>query len=284
MTHFFKTCTLAFALALSACGGAEPGDFFEDESADGGDELGSIEQGYAAPVTPSFQFGTQTATTRMRCNKTSSGQVCNVIDHKNIYFCSDSPAFSGGLAGLPAYTAFSTAASQLQSTLSTWVIAQGEYELFQDKCMSTVAHPIALQVFGGAVGSSGPVSNDTKDYVSWSYGPVTGLTEGAGVVGQYQKFFGCNITLDTVDVDAKYSGTARAKLYNQLAKQAIVGCFGAGRRDFGFNVSFATSKRIFSGTSDFTLTPGEQCAINNYDTTNNGFFSNSGSSSTCPND
>jgi len=278
---------LAFS-ALFACGA--PDEYLDAAGIDDEAELAELEQPFSAPVTPSFQFGTQTGTSRNRCNRTSSGQVCNVIDHKNIGYCSDGVGgFPTGMAGLPEYNNDIIGAfEQLDTALTTWVIDLTPFEIFQDKCLAGGSAPSGavdtIRVFQGAVGASGTASNDTLDYVKWTYGSTTGLTEAAGVVGQYQKFFGCNITFDRTDINAKFSGSFRQKAYNHLAKQALVGCFGLGRRDFSVPVSNVTSKVMFNGTSNFSLTAGEQCALNNYDTTNNGTYANSGSSSTCPND
>jgi hypothetical protein len=267
---------LAFGFVL-ACGGYE-GDELFDEPGDAGSDLGQVEQGYSAPVTPSFQLGTQTASSKRRCNKTSSGQVCSVLDHKNPKICT-----MGSTASVPAQ-AFSSGdttrvqneVSGLDSLLSTWAFTQTTDVGFGCASGTTVV------IFKGAVGSSGAGSNNINDYMQLTLSGSVGLTEGAGVVGSYVKHAGCNIKVDVTDINAKEPSdtTRRNRLFAHAVRKGLAGCLGAGGRTDGS--AFTATRETISPSNDYGYSTGEICAINAYDSTNNGNFSLSANS--CAND
>lgn len=270
----------SFVLLLSltaACGSVDNGDLFED--ADGG-ELGSVEQAYNAPVTLNTQFGTQTGTSRNRCDRASSGQACSVPSYQNVLICIDnSNPFQQST--LSRINVLLPAIDQL---LTTRTVGGVPLDIFgQPDC--TQAN---TWITRSPVGTSGTASNDIANYSRPDFSGITQLTENGqagepAVVGQYQRHQGCTIRLDEVDILAKGANAAQDQSYLDHAfVNAFMACIGKGRIPSGVsNFNRAMQHDMSSTHNNDAMTSGELCQLNSYNPANNGNFANAGN---CGND
>lgn len=258
-------------LGALACAGT---DSFDDS------ELGTDQQAFQGANTPTWQYGTRTATSRGRCDKLATGQVCVVPDHKNQVFAHDSTNFPGGFQDADR-TLINAAMGGLASALPHWAFRSCDQDLFTGQCISTVANPISLHYLVGAVGPSGTASNDINDYVKVTFGTLVDLTEGPGVVGAYQSSFGCNITVDITDLNAKgTTATQKTNLKNHAFVHGALLCLGIGGRPL--TGSFASRTLVQGGTPATALTSGEKCVMDGYVASKDGKFILSPTS--CPSD
>lgn len=276
-----------FALSLGllfACGAAE-----DVSDSDEGDTLGEAAEPFTAPVSDHFQLGTQTGTGQSRCDRTSVGQSCVVADHKTRGYCTNGSGFADGL-GVARNTAYA-AIQALDAQLSTWSFSVTEYELFQDKCFEGGPGPILgttedIHLVKGAVGASGSASNDIKDYVKVTWGPFTGLSEGAGVKGNYQSAFGCNVTIDVADLIAKSAGglqPAFDRLVTHATQHGVLACLGMGGRTVASGFLASSTRGIVNQAQAFgALTTAEKCVMDGYVAAANGQFNNA--IQACPGD
>jgi hypothetical protein len=258
-----------FACALIACGG----ESYEDE------ELGTVEEAYNAPVTVNSQFGTQTGTSRDRCNRTSSGQVCSVPSYNDVIICYEN-ANSFAAASVSRIGQLITA---LDGLLTTRTVGGAPIDIFgQPDC--TQANTWIRKV---GVGSSGAGSNDIANYSRPVFNFTTGLTENGlpgepAVVGQYQKHAQCVIEVDENDILTKGTDANQERRYLDHAfVNAFAGCIGKGRVSGVSAFNRATQHDMSSTHNNDTFTTGELCQMNSWNNVNNGNFANAGN---CGND
>lgn len=275
-----------FLLGLAiACGGVVEDDslpFRDDEVLeDDGEELGSLEQAYNAPVTVNSQFGTRTATNRDRCDRTSSGQVCSVPSFNDVIICYENQGGSGFSAG--AQSRINTLIGALDSLLTTRSVAGAPLDIFgQPDC--TVAN---TWIRRGSVGSSGTASNDIQNYSTVAFNFATALTENGlpgepAVVGQYQKHAQCSITVDETDIFAKGTNATQDQRYLDHAfVNAFAACLGKGRTTGLSNFNRVTQHDMSSTHANDAFSNGELCQLNSWNAVNNGNFANAGN---CGND
>ncbi len=266
---------LLSALTL-ACGGVDNGDLFDD-APDGGD-LGQIEQAFGAKTTPSFQFGTRTATTKQRCNFNDS-QVCAVPPAKSLSYC----VHVGTLIGGPDAYSFNAAEQTRVVNIIEGLDAVSDFTLthttFGD-CTSEFGNG-QIKAFKSPVGAAGIVSNDVKDYGVALFSGLVGLTEGAGVQGDYQNWTNCVMSIDVVDILAK--GVNASQDNNGLdhaAAHSLVGCLGIGGRtgDGG-----RASRNLFNpATTAVVVSAGEACSLNSFTVSSPGQYFND--TPNCPTD
>jgi hypothetical protein len=261
----FASSILAFA--LFACGGAAEGDdLFEDDYSD----LGQAEQPFHGKRTPSFQYGTRTATSRQKCDRSSTGQVCAIPPSKTLTYCVE-----------PAGTVlanWTNAERNRVSAIIEGLDAISDFTLnpvdsFGFSCLSLSPQPQVL-AFTSSTGSSGTGSSDVKDYAHSGMFNFTDLTEGAGIVGAYQTWGGCEIRLDIVDIRAKgTSATQDNNGVDHAAAHTLMACLGIGGRsgDGG-----RASRNLFNpATTATNVSTGEACQMTGFTLSSPGQFNNS---------
>jgi hypothetical protein len=258
-------------VGLGGCGAAP-----DDDELFG--ELDQLEQPMSAPFTPSFQMGTQTGSTRQRCNKTASGQVCVVPPNKSLRYCINRNLELNPFTDAE-YTRIKSMITQIDG-ISGWTFT----EVNAQQCFEL---PVDLVVIAGSVGSSGTASNDVKDYglprfvtVGGLDGGLVDMTESAGVVGQYQKWTVCRAIVDRVDILAKGTSTTQDDNgVDHAAAHAILGCLGMGGRtgDGG-----RASRNLFNpATTATVISSGESCTLAAFTSGTPTVWNNTGN---CPSD
>lgn len=260
-----KTMALSVVLALG-CGAAV--DDLEEL------ELEQTEQAFVGKVTPSFQFGTNTSAQRLRCNRTTSGQVCVVPKAKSLSYCIDRH-FSN-----PQDPIFSESEATRIRNLVQGLGASGWSfsEISPFNCTDGTMGIPDIVFFVGSVGSSGTGSNDVKDYATniWSCasgspGCLNNLTEGTGVTGQYQSWTHCKVVVDRTDIYAKgTTATQDNQGFDHASKHGFLGCLGIGGRSI--SGGFA-SRTLFQPSSSATsVTTGENCSLVGFTTASAGQY------------
>jgi hypothetical protein len=244
-------------VGLMACGGV---DGIDDE------ELGQLEQGFGAKVTPTYQYGTQTGGNAQRCNKTSAGQVCRIPSTKAVQWCGAFPLpYSQDLAGV--VNGF--------DDMSTWSFSPVGDCNFVFKNIE-VRH----QVDG--CGTNGTASTDIKDYVCNDYAFVSGLTEGAEVVGSYESQQTCVVKVDLQQLISKGTNETQDRNFARHAfAHGIAACIGIGGRS-GLVTNFASRHLMNGNVSMAVLTAGERCAAESFTLSQPGKFFNV--TPACPSD
>lgn len=251
-----KTTTLLGLALCFACGSVDESPLFD--APDGG-EVGQAEFRMSAPETPSYQFGSRTGSGHAKCDKTSSGQVCSVIDTKDIVYCNSFETGLNGTGQIEVENSFTAIRSALSGT--GWAFNPSALGFINPTCID---NDVELYFQKAAVGASGSASSNIKDYVDVSFGLVAGLTEGSGVVGQYQRHGTCLVKLDEVDIMAKgANATEDTRYYARAIRHGIALCLGSG--------AAATSSTNFTNTSmpasppplpPTAFTAGEFCQLN----------------------
>ena len=276
MNKFLLTSVCAFAVA---CGDVDNGELF-GEVQDGGVDLGQTGMAYSGRVTPNFQMGTLTASSRGRANRTSSGQVAVIPPSKSLNFCVDQSIDINP----PQHPIFTDAEkNQIASRMATLDARTGwTYTQTNPYDCAGLSGANTIQFFIGSVGSSGTSSNNIRDYstntwrtVSGNPGGLVDLTEGTGVVGQYQKWTGlCSCTIDRVDIYAKgTSATQDANLFDHAVGHCAAACVGLGNRtDLGSSGPF-TRNTVNAAQTAASITQGEGCTLDNFVATNDGTYS-----------
>jgi len=238
-----KTIPLAITLGLVACGAP-----IDDEDI-GEDELGQLEQGMSAPTTPTYQYGTRTATARGRCNKTAAGQVCQVPPTKAINWTltADLLHYFPGTETHAVINGFDAA-----TNFSFTEIPQAD--------LLPQRH-ISISLNDDACGTVGTASNDVRNYSCFNWSAPNGMTEVAGTVGSYQWSLLCNITLDVTAINNKGTNASQRGFFTRHAiAHAVAGCLGLGNRTEASAV--ATRQDMNSGVERSALTSGEICTLN----------------------
>ncbi len=255
---------LLLVLAMVGCASADEG--FDSEL-----EVGQLEQAITGATNPSFQYGTQTGSDRNRCNKTSSGQVCMVPSKRVNSVCIHTANFLSPPSPPPTFTASESATirafiTNVYEPRGTWQFniddTLGDGTFLAD-CFAR-STPADISITIGAVGSSGSGSNNVKDYSSTTFNGAVSLTEGAGVVGSYQRWTTCNIKVDRVDAYAK--GTSSTQDQNALghaAAHGFAGCLGLGTAS-GIQSDRAARSLFQPSTVAVGVTSGEGCALDNF--------------------
>ncbi len=265
---------------LSGCGDA--GYDGADEVDSLGDELAELEQGLSAKTTPNFQYGTSTGSTKLRCNKTTPGQACAIPPKKaGISVCIDTIHASG------TGTVFTAAETSRIAAFVNAVDARTGWDFDIDNvggtpvCDAQNRSPQAdLTFVVASVGSSGSASNDIANYGMPFFSGLTGLSEGAGVVGQYQKWTTCTARVDIVDAYAKgANATEDAKFVDHAAAHGLAGCVGIGGRSG--NNGRASDTVMNSGNSHTGYSAGENCVLDSFSAASPTTFENVG---TCGSD
>ena len=276
MNSFNKFLFSPLVCLAFACGSTDNGDLFDGEASDGGDQFGSVEQAMSAPTSPTYQYGTRTSTTQQRCDRSAAGQVCNIPNTKSMKFCYFNENPSGFSNDDSAD--IESAVTMMRGAFG-WGWTAATQDIFTGMCGATDAN---VRLFVRSVGSSGTASNDIKDYAKVNtFSSVTGLTEGAGVVGSYQKHSGCDIYIDRTDILAKGASTADdRRLMRHAVAHALLACVGIGGRS---SVASNHSSRndINTSVERNSMTAGEKCTLENFSTSSGTSFVNSGS---CPSD
>lgn len=246
-----KNSWVGACIVLAACSGEYEGEEYLEE-----EELGTLEEGLSAPASPSFQLGTRNASNQARCNTTSTGQVCQVPSTKNQIQCG---YFHTVIPGM-----FGTASAEVISAfdaLSGWSFPVAD-QLFFSCNAAQVDKRIEWSTQPSGCGTSGSASNDINNYVCVTFGPGTGLTEGAGVVGNYTKHSYCRIRVDIDEIRAKgTTDTADVNMFKHALGHGFAKCLGLGNRS---TVSSTWTRAQMSSGAIGPLTAGEQCVLNNF--------------------
>lgn len=253
---------LALAMGL-ACGDAQ--EFDE------GDDTGTLAQGFRGKPTQSFQFGARPTGGRDKCDKTSTGQTCIIPPSKTLTYC------------VERFTTFSSAeATRVENAIEAFDAAT-DFTLNNVSPITGdcgIVSPLPNMSWKpGSQGSSGTASNDVKDYAMSFPSGLVNLTEGAGVVGNYQNWTFCDSRIDIVDIRAK--GTtqdADNKGLDHAATHTLENCLGIGTRPSGAGLA---SRALFSPTSAATgMTGGEACQVLNFTLTDPGQFNHTAACAT----
>ncbi len=288
MTHFRKFgFSVALASFLFGCSGVDNGDLFPDDEAgapDGGDELGSVEQAIQGKTTTTYQFGTQTGSSRQRCNKTSSGQVCEVPNTLTLKVCT-TPRVGSALGGT-AQTAGNEAVNELNGIANfafnfpgaSLGVLDGLCDLTDNQPENGGGTDANIMVSKGSTGT-GTASNQVKDYVNVSYilgNATSNLAEAAGVVGQYKSHQMCSIVVDVDRLQAK--GTDATQDHNLVfhaVASALLNCAGMGFDPLASATGGRYLRPNLNGAIDVAqLSTGEFCQANAYLTAPAGTYAN----------
>lgn len=237
------------------------------------DVLGSTTQAYAAPnAGTGVQYGTRTASSALACTTGSSGQTCAVLR-----------GVTGTVAAkkvdwrlTPAHgfnstetTAIRNAITALDNTLSGWTFSE------------TAASSAPIQIGKGSAGGSSS-SNNIDAFRSLRWDLPADLTEGAGVVGNYQAA-STVITLDVDDInargaveEAKVAGNQSevGKLRTHAILSGLMAAISAGTRDDSFSANtYHDRTLVFPGPVFRPLmSAGSQCQMNAFNLFDNGQF------------
>lgn len=254
-----KKMWLLLVAVLAGCAGT-------DERI-GETELVQFEQAYNAPVSPNFQYGTKTGSTRQRCDRSSTSQVCSIPDSRTQSYCVDFPL-----------------GVDIENDIIADVAAIGSATGWTFTKVADCGSA-KIQFSLSATGSSGTASNDVKDYATSVFSGITSLTENevageATVFGNYQKHSSCNARIDKDDILAKGTSAAQDRNgWRHATMHAFLACLGIGGRTINANIA---SRNSFSlNTTAFALSTGEDCVLSAYNPVNNGNFANAG---TCASD
>lgn len=211
------------------------------------DELGTVAQGMSAPTTPNFQLGTRTASSAMRCDKTTTSQVCGIPSKKSFTWCRNRANPSG----------FSTDQQNMIDqivaqfgTIQTYVFSKKPLDPTTGICDGDIDFNAGLN----ACGATGTASNNINDYVCQIFSGVTALSEGAGVAGQYESHSGCIIKLDNFDLENKgLNATEDQNYFKHAVAHGLAGCLGIGGRN---TTSAIASRTTMSATVSQTALSG----------------------------
>lgn len=232
-------------------------------------DLGTLEQGFGGKVTPTYQHGTRTGSTRMACDKVTSSQVCAVPPATNMTYCIHTMG-SGQLFSAAEATLIRNEIEAFDATRPNWTLT----ETLLTNCAGFTGH---IPFFANAVGSSGTSSSNVNDYGKiGSFGTLTNLTEGSGVVGSYQSWSKCTINIDRVDILAKGANQVQDDLgLEHAALHSFFGCLGIGGKDSG--PSDYASRILFNPASMVQPeadqpSPGENCQLNAYSLSEDGKY------------
>lgn len=249
-------------LSLTACSGAD----WDEEV-----ELAETSQAFSARVTNNFQFGTQTGSAHLQCNRSSSGQVCSIPKFKTLEVAR-AASFSD-----PEKVIIGLIRNEFDNALSSWSIVEADTSVPQA--------PNTVRLTLSQAACSGTLSNNIEGYSCITLSNITSLTEGEvdlEPVGNYQTHTSCNGLIDSVDIANKGANDEQDnKLTRHAVAHAILTCMGLGSRtDSGANTFY--SRRTLQLSSFLsTLTAGEDCRAESFSTTNNGDFSNQGIGGLC---
>lgn len=213
----FKKLIALALLGLVAC----QGDLYTEDPNDA-DELGQIEQAYAASNSPTFQFGTRTGPSGLACDKTTTGQVCSII--KGATGTSAAKNVAWRFTPVHGFTAvemitIQSAISGLDAALSKWTFSE------------VSGGAPAIQIGKAGVGGASTSNNiDAFRQVNW-FLPVS-LTEG--LTGSYQAA-SVIISIDMADITTRGTAAGGASFVNRLLFHAAANSFeaaiGLGTRD-----------------------------------------------------
>jgi hypothetical protein len=235
---------------LFACSGGE--QFDEDLV------IEQEDQALSAKVSPTYQHGSTTSSTHLACNKTNSGQVCTVPSTKNVSWAFDT---NSGFSNTEK-TNIRAIVQSFDNTLTTW-------------SFSETTDPAASQlVFKVAACSGGSSSSNIEAFGCVSLAFSANLTEGAGVVGSYQKHGKGTISIDVTDINAKYASQGdRDHLKTHAVGHSILAWMGVGARSDAGVVHYMSRRTVSLGNFNLTLTTGELCRADSFLATNDGQFS-----------
>lgn len=260
ISAFISTMLLSSAATIAACGviagcGASTEEDSDDADAlESGDDLGSVAQPFGAKVTPSFQFGTRNVAPRQRCDRASSGQVCLIPPKKTLSWCS-ATGFTQGFAndvidGVNILDAVPGWSFPLADTVFT-------------PCVSST-HEIEINIQSDGCGTSGTAGNNIQDYVCNDFTSLTSLTEGAGVVGNYQSWGLCKVKIDMNQILAKGASDAiDHNFFKHALQHGLEACVAVGARP-GLASTYASRTAMNGNTPVTALSPGETCAMQSY--------------------
>lgn len=233
---------------------------FDDVLSEADGELGQLEQPMSAKASTTLQLGTRTAPTRMRCDRSFSGQVCTIIDTKSPGVCRYANVGLGQFSASES-TTVSSIVGGTDAGLSSWSFTQSE-----NKDGTPCAAGTDIHIYPGAAGSSGSGSNNINDYVSLTFQGAIGLTEGPGVVGSYQKHTGCHVLVDTTDIYAKGVDAAQdLRLFKHAVAHGLYGCLGLGGRNSSAS-NHATRVDVNASVERTAMTSGEDCVLESFST------------------
>jgi hypothetical protein len=259
--------TIPFLALAFACGAPEDDESFDDQG------LGLLEQDLSAPLTPTYQFGTRTATARGRCDKVSAGQVCVVPPKKTISYCIDQTCIAGLPGCLP--TPFTEAQYQRVKSIINVFDARTGWTFNEADRFNCFGVPADLIVSVQGVGSSGTASNDIRNYgtniwttVGGAQGGLVDLTESGGVAGSYQKWTVCRAQVDVVDILAKGASAAQDNaIFDHAAGHAIAACMGLGSTE-SLTANAFTRRGVNGNLLANSLTLGDACSLDQFSAAN----------------
>lgn len=244
---------------LFACGAAD----------DSYDELGQAEQAMVAKNSPVFQMGSQTGGKNNRCTKTLAGQVCQVPTTKNIHWSVGNLDFGT----IPDATGF--AREVINGSANTvgfknQLSAVGAGWTFTEETANPPAHQVNIGILASndVCGASGSASTDINNYSCVTWSAPTSMTEGAGVVGNYQNSVLCNVFIDMVPLNAKAGGSpgVLGLLARHAISHSVAKCMGMGNRTDA-PTPLATRQDMNTGVERSALTTGEVCVLASFNQT-----------------
>lgn len=250
---------LPFLLAL-ACGGYD-GSADDDNQ---GDELGQVEQGYQVGLRGgTAQFGTRTAASGLMCDNVSSGQVCLVPKSKAIKVFFTGPTG----AGAPSAADIAEVRAQIGPNNGSWfknlqingLDASWTFSEATNVNDAAITHVISVDV--SAAGFCTGLAGNTETYACFT-GTTTGLSEDAGVVGQYVKHTGAPaIHIDLGKIRAKGANAGQdANLLRHASFNVMQRVHGIGQFDGGGNARCVT-RGIGTGSAQPTDLLSTACII-----------------------
>src|SRR5690606_29416671 len=179
--------------AIAALGLACSGEF--DESVDGDDEIGALEQPVTACRSVSYQYGTRTAKSMLACARTSSGQVCSVPFSTGITGTGSNKVATWRFTPTSSFTTtqkniIRASVLQLDSQLSSWTLVE----------TSAPAGSLRLATARGRGSSSANHLDSLRELL---LSLPNSIDEGPGVVGQHKGHSGCVGIVDITDILAR---------------------------------------------------------------------------------
>jgi hypothetical protein len=226
------------------------------------DELGQLEQGYAAKHTLNYQMGVDSSDARMQCTRTNPGQSCSLLKTKNVTFYIEAADF--GPPGTAYNDEIYTYVQQLDSQLSSWTFT----EVFDP------ATPGIYLVFrrGTCAGGFGSSSIAAFSCVTL-FSTHVNLAEGTGVTGNYTTHEGATVFIDMGDLTLRATtGIRRLRLLRHATGHGTLAAIGlGGRLDSGAD-AFVSRMSVDVDWSGATISSGEDCRAESYDPANNGVF------------
>jgi hypothetical protein len=226
------------------------------------DELGQLEQEYAAKHTLNYQMGVDSSDARMQCTRTNPAQTCSLLKTKNVTFYIEPADF--GPPGTGYNDEIFTYVSQLDSALSSWTFTE----------VTDPATPNIHLVFRRGACTGGFSSSSIAAFSCVSlFGSGVNLTEGTGVTGNYTTHEGATVFIDMSDLTLRATTTIRRlRLLRHAAGHGTLAAIGLGGRVDSDASAFVSRMAVDVDWSGATISSGEDCRAESYSPTDNGVF------------